>query len=146
MIHGRLTGARMPSLPIGRNTSLYQLNSTLVNWFQCFGLVWVWPVLCRLPLKITRWIWCLFSVGDFGATSKPTSVGICINKGPMNGLDCIFTVPHWYSAFFFFWKILLPIVESQGPRRKPVVTRRKPVETRSGFWKHCVSKKNIVFS
>ena len=35
--------------------------------------------------------------------------------------------------------------KTQGPRRKPVVTRRKPVETRSEIQKHRVLEKHRVF-
>ena len=42
-------------------------------------------------------------------------------------------------------KLKLQVKKTQGPRRKPVVTRRKPVETRSEIQKHRVLEKHRVF-
>ena len=77
----------------------------------------------------------------FGATSKLPSKGTCKNQWSMNRL---FTVQHW-TCSDLLGKIKHQVKKTQGPRRKPVVTRRKPVETRSEIQKHRVLEKHRVF-
>ena len=49
------------------------------------------------------------------------------------------------NLFGSFGKNKHQVKKTQGPRRKPVVTRRKPVETRSEIQKHRVLEKHRVF-
>ena len=98
--------------------------------------------------------WCNKQVHQFFEHSNESMVSnsilephrSCPAKEPVktNYPWIVFTQCNW-TCSDLVGKIKHQVKKTQGPRRKPVVTRRKPVETCSEIQKHRVLEKHRVF-